>query len=88
MTLVAAAPREITREEFCDIGDLLHACAGIRLLPGKEALVMGRLDKRLRQLGLATYGEYLRLLRAPNQREELQQAVDLLTTNETYFFRE
>ena len=49
---------------------------------------MGRLDKRLRQLELASYGEYIRLLRLPAHEDEFRLAVDLLTTNETYFFRE
>ena len=84
----ATAPQQITRGEFQAISRLLHEHTGIRLVPGKEMLVMGRLDKRLRQLGLSTYRAYLSLLRQPEGRAELGTAVDLLTTNETFFFRE
>ena len=85
MTTVTA-PGQITREEFARISELLHQRTGILLAPGKETLVMGRLDKRLRQLGLTSYGEYLELLRTAG--DELRFAIDALTTNETYFFRE
>src|SRR5690348_10423220 len=81
-------PRRITGNEFRGISRLLHRHTGINLVAGKETLVMGRLDKRLRQLGLRTYGEYLHLLDGPDGAAELGQLVDLLTTNETYFFRE
>ncbi|GAA3392220.1 CheR family methyltransferase [Cryptosporangium minutisporangium] len=87
MTLTAPHPKPITREEFQQISDLLVRRTGIRLTPGKESLVMGRLDKRLRQLGITTYREYFDLLQRPEE-PELHQAIDLLTTNETFFFRE
>ncbi|MFI5958404.1 CheR family methyltransferase [Cryptosporangium sp. NPDC051539] len=87
MTVLTGSPRAISPEEFQEISDLLRRRTGIRLSVGKESLVMGRLDKRLRQLGIATYREYLELLRQPEE-PELNQAIDLLTTNETFFFRE
>ncbi|SHN45369.1 CheR family methyltransferase [Cryptosporangium aurantiacum] len=87
MTLTAHQPKPITRQEFEQISELLRRRTGIRLTPGKESLVMGRLDKRLRQLGIPSYREYLELLNRPEE-PELNQAIDLLTTNETFFFRE
>ncbi|GAA0229582.1 protein-glutamate O-methyltransferase CheR [Cryptosporangium japonicum] len=87
MTLTDNRPKPITRAEFAEISDLLLRRTGIRLSSGKETLVMGRLDKRLRQLGLSSYREYLDLLTRPEE-PEIHQAIDLLTTNETFFFRE
>ena len=87
MTVTAHHPKPISREEFREISDLLLRRTGIRLAPGKETLVMGRLDKRLRQLGITSYREYIALLSQPEE-PELNQAIDLLTTNETFFFRE
>lgn len=84
----SAAPRDITRAEFAGVAELLYAESGITLKPGKEPMVMGRLEKRLRALGLTTYTAYLEELRRPGAEAELRTAVDLLTTNETYFFRE
>jgi chemotaxis protein methyltransferase CheR len=84
----SSAPRDITGDEFRFISELLHQRTGIRLVPGKEILVMGRLNKRLRHYGLRSYGEYIQMLRRPEHAGEVRQAIDLLTTNETFFFRE
>jgi chemotaxis protein methyltransferase CheR len=51
-------------------------------------LVVTRLRKRLHALGLHDFQTYVRLLSLPEHKEELQTAIDLLTTNETSFFRE
>ncbi|GIM97409.1 chemotaxis protein methyltransferase [Paractinoplanes toevensis] len=67
---------------------MLHEHTGIWLAPGKEALVAGRLDKRIRALGLTGYSDYVRLLRDRHDEAELHHLINLLTTNETYFFRE
>ena len=52
----------------------------------KKQLVAGRLARRLRHLEMDNYGDYFKLLQKNGG--EMQTAVDLLTTNETYFFRE
>ena len=78
----------ITPEEFAQLRDWLHRAAGISLSERKRALVMGRLASRLRHFGLPTYGDYFRLLTGGGHPGEPQVAVDLLTTNETHFFRE
>jgi chemotaxis protein methyltransferase CheR len=79
--------RVLSPEEFAWLCHFLKERTGIELKPGKESMVMGRLDRRLRYHGLDSYAEYLRLL-ATGDPSESQMAVDLLTTNETYFFRE
>ena len=66
----------------------IYDAAGITMSNGKQALVSGRLAKRLAHFQLESYGDYLRLLESRAEPGELQVAVDLLTTNETYFFRE
>ncbi|MFZ5544041.1 MAG: CheR family methyltransferase [Pseudomonadota bacterium] len=60
--------------------------AGIGLSPAKKALVCSRLARRLQQHGLASFRDYLQLI--DQHAEERQTAIDLLTTNETHFFRE
>jgi len=54
----------------------------------KGALVAERLGKRLATHQIASFGEYFRLLISGKNPDEVQIAIDLLTTNETYFFRE
>lgn len=78
----------INDNEFKQFQDLIYKTAGISLSTAKKPLVSGRLAKRLRDRGLASYGDYFKLLTSGQYPEEFQMAVDLLTTNETYFFRE
>jgi chemotaxis protein methyltransferase CheR len=78
----------ISDKEFTQFQRFIYEAAGITLSSTKKALVGGRLAKRLHQCELGSYGEYFRLLASGDAPTEVQTAVDLLTTNETYFFRE
>jgi len=78
----------ITDQEFAQFQRFIFERAGISLAPGKKALVSGRLAKRLQHCGTADYGSYFKLLKSGSMPGEEQIAIDLLTTNETYFFRE
>ncbi|WP_153112022.1 CheR family methyltransferase [Propionivibrio limicola] len=78
----------ITDQEFTLFQRLIYKIAGISLSDAKRVLLVGRLAKRLRQYGLSSFTAYYRMLASGDHPEELQTMVDLLTTNETYFFRE
>lgn len=78
----------ITEREFTAFQGLLYDLAGIKLPQTKMALVSGRLGRRLRHYGLDSFDAYFRLVIGKDQRQELQVMLDLLTTNETHFFRE
>ena len=78
----------IDDREFGQFQSWLYRAAGINLSPAKKALVAGRLFKRLKHYELQSYGEYFKLIMKDERKGELQVALDLLTTNETYFFRE
>lgn len=78
----------ISPEEFALFQRLIRKIAGISLNDTKKDLVVGRLAKRLRHHALPSFTAYYRMLSAGAHPEELQIMVDLLTTNETYFFRE
>jgi chemotaxis protein methyltransferase CheR len=79
---------ELTDTEFGQFRDLIFHAAGISISAAKKQLVVGRLARRVKHFGLKSYGDYYRMLARPDAVAELQVAVDLLTTNETYFFRE
>lgn len=74
--------------EFQQFQSWLYSATGINLTPAKKALVAGRLAKRLKHHQLTSYGDYFSLIMSDKQTAELQIAIDLLTTNETYFYRE
>lgn len=87
MTNLTSLTLQITDREYQQIQELIHEWAGISLGPNKRPLVVGRLSKRLRHYGLTNFTDYLAgPLRT--QPDERQIMTDLLTTNETYFFRE
>ena len=78
----------ISDQEFSQFQRFIYEAAGISMASSKKALVSGRLARRLQHCGVNSYGEYFRLLASGQSPLEVQAAVDLLTTNETYFFRE
>ena len=51
-------------------------------------MVASRLAKRLDYYGFSSYDDYFRLATSPDSAQEFQTLVNILTTNETYFFRE
>ena len=78
----------ISDSEFAQFQRFIFEAAGITMADAKKALVTGRLGKRLAAHGLESFGAYFKLLKSGLHPAEVQMAVDLLTTNETYFFRE
>ncbi len=79
---------EISNAEFAQFQKLIFRIAGISLPDTKKALLVGRLGRRLKHFGLPGFKDYYQLLASGSEADELQTMVDLLTTNETYFFRE
>ena len=74
--------------EYTKFRDLIYQIAGISMSQDKKAMISSRLATRLSYYGLASYSEYFKMITAFDGKAELQIAVDLLTTNETHFFRE
>jgi chemotaxis protein methyltransferase CheR len=76
-------------EEFRLLRDLINGFCGILFADDARFIVERRLRDRLRALSLSDFEQYYHYLRYhPEAQTELEHAVDLLTTNETYFFRE
>jgi chemotaxis protein methyltransferase CheR len=75
-------------QEFTNFTQLIFKYAGIHMNQSKKALVEGRLRKRLVALELTSYDQYYQIVKSSNNPIERQQFIDLLTTNETWFFRE
>lgn len=78
----------LTDKEFRLLQKLFYEQLGLQLPPAKKPLVAGRLAKRVAALGLDSYLRYYELLITPEGATEMEVAVDLITTHETYFFRE
>lgn len=78
----------ISPAEFALFQKLIFEIAGISLPEGKKPLLVGRLARRLKHHGLTRFSDYYHLITREADQAELQIMVDLLTTNETFFFRE
>lgn len=76
-------------EEFRLLRDLVYAHSGLYFEDNAKYLLEKRLGRRLVAHQLKSYREYYQFLKFNRKREqELEEIMDLLTTNETYFFRE
>ncbi len=89
MSLVFDHGPTMSDGEFRSVRDLINRFCGLAFDDGVKFVVERRLRERLQALEFCDFSEYERHLRAHRDgRAELGRAVDLLTTNETYFFRE
>lgn len=77
----------LSDKEFSLFQHMIYDIAGINLSDNKKALVSSRLAKRVKHFGLKSYTQYFELLQSKTH-SEYQIAIDLLTTHETFFFRE
>ena len=79
---------EIDPKSFAAFRDLVYGRSGIVLADGKQALVGSRIGKRMRQLGLARFPDYLDWVKGEGGEEEMVQLLDAISTNVTSFYRE
>ncbi len=78
----------LTDGDFRYISGLVYDTFGIRLGEQKRSLVAGRLSKRVRQLGYASFREYFDYLRNDRSGAELSELINRVTTNHSFFYRE
>jgi chemotaxis protein methyltransferase CheR len=83
----ALAPQSLDDEEFAHFQALIRDKAGIFLAAGKKALLVARLLRRVRELGLGSFSDYYTRVTRQDP-GELTHLLDLITTNETRFFRD
>jgi chemotaxis protein methyltransferase CheR len=79
----------LTPSDMRHISRLVYQTSGIALRPDtKQAMVLARLQKRLRLKGFTNFADYLRFVERDDSGEELTALIDAITTNHTSFFRE
>ncbi len=79
---------QISDEEFLQLRDFIYQVCGIFIAENRKYLVENRLSNRIKELNLKSYSEYYNFLRFDNSRkEELNRLFEVVTTNETSFFR-
>jgi chemotaxis protein methyltransferase CheR len=86
MPVIVPAGLAVSDRDFQRFQALIHREAGIWLAPVKKALLVGRLARRLRELGIPSYAAYYE--RVIEDEAERIRMLDAICTNETHFFRE
>jgi len=77
----------MTTDEFTMIRDFIHEKSGIYFAENKMYLVKNRLDKRMAELDMKTVRDYFYHVKYDVSLKEFNRLMDLITTNETSFFR-
>ncbi len=77
----------LTDSEFEKIVQIIRDASGIHLSDSKRDLVVNRILKRYKSLGLSSFSAYMDYLESGGVKE-MSSLVDAITTNLTYFFRE
>ncbi len=78
----------LSEREFARIKARVYSVAGISLSDAKRTLVVSRLSKILRALGLPSFDAYVDYLERSGSADDGQDFVNALTTNLTRFYRE
>jgi chemotaxis protein methyltransferase CheR len=79
---------DLSDDLFAEFRDMIYREAGIALTDGKKQLFVSRMAGRLRELKLASFDEYYRLVRDASATDERGKMLDRICTNETQFFRD
>jgi chemotaxis protein methyltransferase CheR len=83
------AKLKLTDAEFRLFTDFLRGRCGLHFDEDTRYLVEKRLARRIQESDMGSFASYFYQLRCgPHAEHEFSKIVDLLTTNETYFFRE
>jgi len=78
----------LTDEEFDKFAKLIYDESGIFMKPTKITLLSNRLRKRLQSLKLSSFSEYYSyVMKQTDRTREIEELLDVVSTNETYFFR-
>jgi chemotaxis protein methyltransferase CheR len=75
------------KDDFEVLRDLIWEKSGLFFETTKRQYFWRRVENRMRVLGCHRLKDYARILRYESSETELRELLNLLTTTETYFFR-
>jgi chemotaxis protein methyltransferase CheR len=85
---LASGQPPLRAEDYRLLRDLVNERLGVYYGPDSRGSLERRLRERLAVRGLTSFGDYYQLLKFGDAQDEWEEAAELLTTHETYFFRE
>lgn len=75
-------------EQFRELRDIIYDKSGIFYAENKSYLLENRLGRRLKELGMSSFEEYIKYLKTQmGGSSEFHQIYNAVTINETFFFR-
>ena len=79
---------QVSDDEFVHLRDFIYQQCGIFIAENRKYLIENRLSSRIKDLNLKSYSEYYNFLRFDASRKaELTKLFEVVTTNETSFYR-
>jgi chemotaxis protein methyltransferase CheR len=84
--LVGGLP-QLNAKDFERFRKLIHERTGIFIRDGRQLMLSSRLARRLRHHGMTSFSEYLALVESSRE-GEINELINVVTTNKTSFFRE
>lgn len=87
-TITLKKELKISDEEFRQLRDFIYDQSGIYVADNRKYLLENRLANRIKALNLKSYGDYFHFLRFDaGRRTEMNRLFEVITTNETSFYR-
>ncbi|MEC9282945.1 MAG: protein-glutamate O-methyltransferase CheR [Bdellovibrionota bacterium] len=74
--------------DFEKLRDLIYRKTGMRFEAKKDYFLKSRIEQRMAELDLESYGDYMSELLFDRKGKEFQEFLEKITVNETYFFRD
>ena len=88
MTIGTAASLTLSQDLFHEFRDIIYEKSGIFYAENKLYLLESRLGRRIRELGMSSFEEYVEhVKKQSSQSSEFHQIYNAVTINETFFFR-
>lgn len=80
---------KLSDEDFKRLSEYIYREYGIKMPPAKKIMLQSRLQKRLRELDITSFKEYVDyVFSKEGQDSEVYHMIDVVSTNKTDFFRE
>lgn len=79
---------QFKQQVFQDFSNLLYQTTGIYVGEQKKSLLFTKISRLLRKKQMTSIDDYWKLLNQSANTDELQEFIDIMTTNTTEFFRE
>lgn len=87
-TVTLHKEQKIGDDEFTNLRDFIYEQSGIFIADNRKYLLENRLVNRLKELNLKSFGEYFYFLKYDaGRKKELNRLFEVVTTNETSFYR-